>query len=296
MKNIIIENAKFEDALAIAKVHVYSWQDAYRGIVADNYLDEVLSVEKSVINWQKRIENPDYITIVAKFEEQIIGFACGSKSRSKELSFEAEIQAIYILNEFRRSGVGKLLVESFIKKLQKKGYNSCVAWVLAENSATNFYKSLGGIFAATKTINIAEKNHLAEAWGFNFNQKVEPELYKLAVEAAQKAYSPYSGFKVGAALKCKNGKVFTGCNVENASYGLSNCAERTAIFKAVSEGYKEFSTIYIYVDSDIIFPPCGACRQVLAEFGNDIEVVYFNKTGKLVFSSVKKLLPESFKL
>jgi len=97
---------------------------------------------------------------------------------------------------------------------------------------------------------------------------MDQELMKKAKEAAEFAYVPYSGFKVGAALKTTSGKIFTGCNVENSSYGLTNCAERTAVFKAVSEGEKEFSEIAVYVDSEILFTPCGACRQVLNEFNN----------------------------
>jgi cytidine deaminase len=91
-------------------------------------------------------------------------------------------------------------------------------------------------------------------------------LSRAAIEASQRAYAPYSKFKVGAALLAEDGRVFTGCNVENASYGLTNCAERTAVFKAVSEGATHFKAIAIAGGVGDVAMPCGACRQVLAEF------------------------------
>lgn len=101
----------------------------------------------------------------------------------------------------------------------------------------------------------------------------DKELLQLAEQAAQNSYSPYSGFRVGAALLTADGKVFTGCNIENASYSLTVCAERTALFKAVSEGYTVFSAIAIVGSGDGDFsapcPPCGACLQVLSEFCGD---------------------------
>lgn len=119
------------------------------------------------------------------------------------------------------------------------------------------------------------------------------ELLKQAAAAAKSAYAPYSNFHVGAALLAENGKVFTGCNVENASYGLSNCAERTAIFKAVSEGVKNFTAIAISVPGG--GSPCGACRQVLNEFAPDLKIYLGDEYGKLVGeSSVSQLLPGAF--
>ena len=104
------------------------------------------------------------------------------------------------------------------------------------------------------------------------------ELYEKAVEAMEYSYSPYSKFKVGAALLTKTGKVFTGCNVENASYGAAICAERTAFVKAISEGFKEFEAIAICCDhEDIPAYPCGICRQFIFEFGEDIRVIFKRK-------------------
>lgn len=123
---------------------------------------------------------------------------------------------------------------------------------------------------------------------------MKPEdLLQLAAEARKSAYAPYSKFQVGAALLSENGEVFTGCNVENASYGLSNCAERTAVFKAVSEGVKQFTAIAIAVPGG--GSPCGACRQVLNEFNPGIIVYLGDENGQLVReTSIDALLPDAF--
>ncbi len=122
------------------------------------------------------------------------------------------------------------------------------------------------------------------------------ELVKIADEAKEFAYSPYSNFKVGAALLGKSGKVYTGCNVENSAYGATNCAERTAIFKAVSEGEKEFDKIAIMSSSGDFTSPCGICRQVIFEFIQDGEIILGTNKGEVKAYAVKELLPEGFKL
>ena len=123
------------------------------------------------------------------------------------------------------------------------------------------------------------------------------ELIELAIEAREKAYAPYSRFRVGAVLLGKSGKVYSGCNVENSSYSATNCAERTAVFKAVSEGEKEFSAIAIVGGGDSIrefCPPCGVCRQVLAEFcGGDFRVV-LGDLEEFKSYSLSELLPYAF--
>lgn len=119
-------------------------------------------------------------------------------------------------------------------------------------------------------------------------------LIKKAKEAREKAYAPYSKYKVGAALLTTKGKIYTGCNVENASYGLTNCAERTAIFKAVSEGEQKFKAIAIVLDAEEYGAPCGACRQVIREFGIDIDVIMATVKGKYEIMKIKDLLPYSF--
>lgn len=124
-------------------------------------------------------------------------------------------------------------------------------------------------------------------------KKTIEEVVNEAFKAKEKAYAPYSKFKVGAALLTKSGKVYTGCNIENASYGLSCCAERVAIFKAVSEGETEFDTLVVVGDTDEPISPCGACRQVMSEFG-DFEVILVSKEKKVKKTSVKELLPYSF--
>ena len=122
------------------------------------------------------------------------------------------------------------------------------------------------------------------------------ELLELAEKAAQNAYAPYSGFKVGAAVLCRDGSVYTGCNIENASYGASNCAERTAVFKAVSEGKKEFLKIAIMSSGRGFTFPCGICRQVLWEFMPQGDVVLGDVNGRIKVFKLKELLPEAFSL
>ena len=113
--------------------------------------------------------------------------------------------------------------------------------------------------------------------------------------ARENAYVPYSKFPVGAALLAEDGTVFHGCNVENASYGLTNCAERTAIFKAVSQGVKTFKGIAIVADTEGPCSPCGACRQVIAEFcKGDMPVYLTNLKGDVLETTVEKLLPGAF--
>ena len=126
----------------------------------------------------------------------------------------------------------------------------------------------------------------------------ETMLIKKAYEASERAYAPYSEFCVGAALLTASGRVFTGCNVENASYGATNCAERTALFKAVSEGERAFSAIAVVGrkrgGEEQLCPPCGICRQVLSEFaGDDFRVLlYDGKNTKML--ALSELLPHSF--
>lgn len=121
-------------------------------------------------------------------------------------------------------------------------------------------------------------------------------LTKVANEMLEKAYVPYSKFPVGAALVTKEGKIYTGCNIENASYPLTNCAERTAVFKAVSEGDKEFQTIVVTADTEGPVSPCGACRQVLVEFCDpEMPVVLTNKKGDIKETTVSELLPGAFR-
>ena len=120
------------------------------------------------------------------------------------------------------------------------------------------------------------------------------ELVALAKEAMKNAYVPYSKFQVGAALLAKDGTVFKGCNIENASYGATNCAERTAIFKAVSEGVKEFEKIAVVASSGDYASPCGICRQVLFEFMPDGEVILDSEEKGMVTYTVRELLPMGF--
>ena len=125
------------------------------------------------------------------------------------------------------------------------------------------------------------------------------KLCKLAISAMENAYAPYSGYKVGAALLCTDGTVYLGCNIENAAYSPTNCAERTAFFKAVSEGHREFSAIAVCGGKDGVltgaFPPCGVCRQVMREFCDDDFAIYL-VTGENSWEALtlSQLLPHSF--
>ncbi|MEK9136022.1 MAG: cytidine deaminase [Bacteroidota bacterium] len=119
-------------------------------------------------------------------------------------------------------------------------------------------------------------------------------LARKALAARKFSHSPYSHFRVGAALLTTSGKVFTGCNVENSSYGLTICAERTALFKAISEGHKKFQAIAVASDESGFTPPCGACRQVLIDLAGNIDVILTKKNGETRVVNMKELLPHAF--
>ncbi|MBU1035561.1 cytidine deaminase [bacterium] len=120
------------------------------------------------------------------------------------------------------------------------------------------------------------------------------KLIKEAEKARKRAYTPYSKFQVGAAVLCADGKIFSGCNIENASFGLTVCAERVAIFKAISEGSTKFEAIAVIGDTDKPCSPCGACRQVISEFSEDIPLIMANLKGDVKIKKIKELLPEAF--
>jgi len=119
-------------------------------------------------------------------------------------------------------------------------------------------------------------------------------LVSRAKTAKRFSHSPYSKFRVGAALLAEDGTIFTGCNIENSSYGLTVCAERTAIFKAVSEGTRHFTAIAIATDEDAFTPPCGACRQVMMDLAGDIDVILTRKNGNMKKLKLAELLPHPF--
>jgi cytidine deaminase len=120
------------------------------------------------------------------------------------------------------------------------------------------------------------------------------ELIAAARKARECSYSPYSKFAVGAAVQTRDGQIFTGANVENASYGLTVCAERIAIFNAVTHYKRDIVAIAVVTEVEEPASPCGACRQVMAEFGVDIKVIIANTTGKYIETTVQELLPFSF--
>jgi cytidine deaminase len=122
----------------------------------------------------------------------------------------------------------------------------------------------------------------------------DEDLISAAREVRGRAYAPYSKFSVGAAVLTKGGKIVTGCNVENSSYGLSMCAERTAIFRAIAEGEKEFNAIAIAGPDGVAVTPCGACRQVMWEFARELIVLTLDEHGKIVRRTIRELLPGAF--
>ena len=132
---------------------------------------------------------------------------------------------------------------------------------------------------------IEKETHMTE-------QEIQ-NLIERAIVARKKSYSPYSHFGVGAALVCEDGSIYEGCNIENASYGLTNCAERTAIFKAVSEGHTKFKTLAVVADTEGPCAPCGACRQVMAEFKIPL-IIMGNLMGNIKIVTIEELLPFSF--
>ena len=119
-------------------------------------------------------------------------------------------------------------------------------------------------------------------------------LVKAAIRARDNAHAPFSGFKVGAAVEDESGRIYAGCNVENATYGLTMCAERVAMFKAISEGARKFRRVAVVADTETLTPPCGACRQVLWEFCGDVEIVLANLAGKTETLRLGALFPRAF--
>jgi len=123
---------------------------------------------------------------------------------------------------------------------------------------------------------------------------VNQDLLHAALAAREHAFAPFSKFQVGAAVEDIDGRIHTGCNVENATYGLTICAERVAIFKAVSEGARKFRAVAVAADTDHLTPPCGACRQILWEFCGDVEIALVNPRGKTETHQLKDLFPKPF--
>ena len=122
----------------------------------------------------------------------------------------------------------------------------------------------------------------------------EKELIDAATSVRDNAYAPFSDFRVGSALETDDGQIISGCNVESASYGLTVCAERVAIWKAISEGKRKIKHIAVVADTEELTPPCGVCRQIIWEFGGDIPVIMANLKGKVETVHMKDLLPRAF--
>ncbi len=119
-------------------------------------------------------------------------------------------------------------------------------------------------------------------------------LFRAAIDVRERAHAPFSNFKVGAAIQDENGKIYTGCNVENATYGLTVCAERVAVVKAISEGAGKLLRIAVVADTEALTPPCGACRQILWEFCGDAELTMLNLTGQSETVRLSQIFPRPF--
>lgn len=124
--------------------------------------------------------------------------------------------------------------------------------------------------------------------------QIRQEIISQARQAIKQAYVPYSHYPVGAAAYFSSGRIYTGCNVENASYGLTICAERNAIFQAIAKGERQLVSLAIYVPRGIFPSPCGACRQVMREFASDCSVILINEQGETKVTKLSQLLPDSF--
>jgi cytidine deaminase len=122
----------------------------------------------------------------------------------------------------------------------------------------------------------------------------DSELIEAATKARERAFAPYSEFRVGAAVRTKGGKVFTGCNIESAAYSGTACAERVAVWKAISEGEKEFESIAVVADTAKLTPPCGVCRQIIWEFCGDVPVMLANLKSDVETLQMEELLPRAF--
>ena len=125
------------------------------------------------------------------------------------------------------------------------------------------------------------------------NEELQP-LIEAAQEARRHAVAPFSGFLVGAAVRAGSGKIYTGCNVESASYGLTVCAERVAIWKGLSEGERQFTELAVVADTETLTPPCGTCRQIIWEFARGAKIVFANLAGDTEIFHVAELLPRAF--
>jgi len=149
-------------------------------------------------------------------------------------------------------------------------------------------------FIFTPAFTLASNDLAGESAVMTVPDAMLEKLRLAAQSASEKAYAPYSEFHVGAAVLAESGEIFAGCNVENASYGLTICAERNAVFQAVAAGQRRLVACAIFVKGDRVAMPCGACRQVLREFGAKMEVLCFSDAAEPVRRSLGELLPESF--
>ena len=162
-----IRQAISSDASAIARVHVDSWRTTYEGIVPESYLAS-LSYEERAARWKRTLENPEgFFVFVAEVSKEIVGFVSGGRDRSNDQEYTGELRAIYILDPYRRKGIGKQLVSAVVRKLQEQGHSSMLVWVLAQNPHRRFYEEkLGGEFLRSKPIEIGGAKYEEFAYGW----------------------------------------------------------------------------------------------------------------------------------
>ena len=216
------------------------------------------------------------------------GVLCGDVS----LRTTGEL-AIVICKEYQNKHIGRKVIEKMLELARERGLAECFAHIYSFNTQSQkMFESIG--FVPQDEERYIYKLQKGEPTMTKLTLEEKQELIRMALAARERAYAPYSDFMVGAALRAEDGRIFTGCNVENAAYGATICAERTAIFKAVSEGHRDFETLVIAGRSDDYCVPCGTCRQVMMEFAPELTVICLNKNGESKKFALKELLPYGF--
>lgn len=217
------------------------------------------------------------------------GVLCGDVS----LRTTGEL-AIVICKEYQNKHIGRKVIEKMLELARERGLAECFAHIYSFNTQSQkMFESIG--FVPQDEERYICKLQKGELTMTKLTLEEKQELIRMALAARERAYAPYSDFMVGAALRAEDGRIFTGCNVENAAYGDTICAERTAVVKAVSEGHRDdFVRIAIAGHSADYCWPCGSCRQVLFEFAPNLEVLIAKEGGDFVKLSLRELLAHGF--
>lgn len=265
---------------------------AVEGVTQPLGVHVVLTDDEDIHQMNAEFRNVDRSTDVLSFPT--VNYPAGKTAKSCEKRLRAEYDP-----ELHACMIGDIILSYEHAQAQAEEYGHSVTRELCYLFAHGLFHLMGYDHMEEneqKEMRAMEEKALHMA-GISRDENASPvsdeELLQLAQIAMKNSYSPYSKYAVGAALLCENGRVFLGCNIENASFGLTNCGERTALFKAVSEGEREFSAIAIA--SNGTFPyPCGACRQVLNEFAPAIRVLVIDGEGHVDKTTLPSLLPHGF--